>query len=274
MPPFFSAAAALHIAYRTIIMSANASQEHDGTKNTRDAEIARSSWQRPRPGFIAELLAHPVYSLASRINAEYFEAVARRRAVRTRALHWRAVLMSIGVSQRLAVVCRGRLSALIVQKLICSPSEPRHATAVVSRRHFVGLKDSDATCVSTLQGHVDGVYSVAFHPSAPYLATGSFDKTAKLWLLNADCSAATCVSTLQGHSDSVSSVAFHASAPYLATGSFDKTAKLWLLNADCSAATCVSTLQGHSGCVSSVAFHPSAPYLATGSDDKTAKLWR
>ena len=138
---------------------------------------------RPRPGFIglAEHLAHPVYSLASRINAEYFEAVARRRVVQTRGPHWPAVLMSIGVSQRLAVVCRGRLSALLVQKLICSPSEPRHATAVVSRRHFVGLKDSDATCVSTLQGHSGGVNSVAFHPSAPYLATGSSDNTAKLW---------------------------------------------------------------------------------------------
>jgi WD40 repeat protein len=89
------------------------------------------------------------------------------------------------------------------------------------------LKDSDATCVSTLQGHSGYVSSVAFHASAPYLATGSFDNTAKLWLLNADCSAATCVSTLQGHSGGVNSVAFHPSAPYLATGSFDKTAKLW-----------------------------------------------
>ena len=65
------------------------------------------------------------------------------------------------------------------------------------------------------------------YPSAPYLATGSNDDTAKLWLLNADCSAATCVATLQDHSDSVTSVAFHPSAPYLATGSSDRTAKLW-----------------------------------------------
>ena len=227
-----------------------------------------------RPPFIVELLAHPVYSLASRINAEYFKALARRRAVRTRALHWSVVLMSIGVSQRLAVVCRGRLSALLVQKLFCSPSEPRHATAVVSRRHFVELKDSDATCVSTLQGHSHNVYSVAFHPSAPYLATGSLDSTAKLWLLNADCSAPVCVSTLEGQSGGVTSVAFHPSAPYLASGSIDNTAKLWLLNADCSAATCVSTLRGHSSVVATVAFHPSAPYLATGSWDHTANLWR
>jgi len=162
-----------------------------------------------------------------------------------------------------------------VQKLICAVScDVKHARGVMSRRYFVGLRPFDPKVNSTLQGHSDSVRSVAFHPSAPYLATGSFDRTAKLWLLNADCSAATCVSTLQGHSDWVRSVAFHPSAPYLATGSIDGTAKLWLLNADCSAATCVSTLQGHSSIVLSVAFHPTAPYLATGSWDDTAKLWR
>ena len=114
---------------------------------------------RPRPGFIAELLAHPVYSLASKINAEYFEAVARRRAVSTRALHWHALLVSIGVPQRLAVVCRGGLSALLVHRLICFGRERavkralKHATCVMSRRHFVGLKNRIPTCVSKLQGH-------------------------------------------------------------------------------------------------------------------------
>ncbi len=116
--------------------------------------------ERPRPGF--ELLAHPLYSLASGINAQYFEAVARRRAVSGQALHWPALLVSIGVSRRLAVVCRGRLSALLVQKLIRFRSQRavkralKHATAVVSLRNFVGLKNSNATCVSTLKEHSDG----------------------------------------------------------------------------------------------------------------------
>ena len=215
-------------------------------KRARQEEIGRSSRQRPRPGVIAQLLAHPVYSLASQINADHFEALARRRAVSGRALHWHALLMSIHPPQRLAVVCRGHLSALLVQKLIRFRSERavkralKHAIAVLSRRHFVGLKDRAATCVSTLRGHSNSVRysgfvnSVAFHPSAPYLATGSSDNTAKLWLLNADCSAATCVSTLQGHSrghvswgGSVNSVAFHPSALYLATGSNDDAVKLW-----------------------------------------------
>jgi WD40 repeat protein len=35
--------------------------------------------------------------------------------------------------------------------------------------------------VATLAGHSDPVTSVAFHPTAPLLATGSWDNTVKLW---------------------------------------------------------------------------------------------
>ena len=231
--------------------------------------------ERERTDFIAELFAYRLYSLASRINAEYLNAVAHRRPVRIFGLNLRSNFMNIFFKQRLSLLCRGRMIALLVQKLLCSPYQPRHSTAVVSQRHFVGLKNSAATCVSTLQGHSGRVTSVAFHPSAPYLATSSWnwENTTKLWLLNADCSDVKCVSTLQGHTGGVISIAFHPSAPYIVTGSFDNTARVWLLNADCSAAKCVSMLQGHKGSVFSVAFHSSEPYLATGSTDGTAKLW-
>jgi WD40 repeat protein len=126
----------------------------------------------------------------------------------------------------------------------------------------------------TLMGNIYRVISVAFHPTAPILATGSKDNTAKLWRFSSDGSTATCVATLAGHSDWVWSVAFHPTAPILATGSIDKTVKLWRLSPDSSAATCVATLAGHSSGILSVAFHPTAPILATGSEDKTAKLWR
>ena len=119
------------------------------------------------------------------------------------------------------------------------------------------------------------VNSVAFHPTAPLLATGSNDTTVKLWLLSSDNSSATCVATLEGHRSPVMSVAFHPTAnpSLLATCSMDHTAKLWLLSSDNSSATCVATLKGHSAYVNSVAFHPTAPLLATGSQDKTVKLW-
>ena len=209
------------------VSSSKMSDPQQVLKNALTRELVREQ----RSGFIAELLAHPVYSLASMITEKHFEAVARRHAVSTRALPWHALLVRVIVPQRIAVVCRGGLSALLVQMLICFgsvhnvKSALKHATCVMSRRHSVGLNERIPKCVSTLQGHSEYVYSVAFHPSAPYLATGSHDSTAKLWLLNGNDAA--CVSTLQGHSDQVTSVAFHPSAPYLATGSIDKTAKLW-----------------------------------------------
>jgi hypothetical protein len=42
----------------------------------------------------------------------------------------------------------------------------------------VVVKTKAPTCVSALRGHSGGVSSVAFHPSAPYLATSSGDWTA------------------------------------------------------------------------------------------------
>jgi WD40 repeat protein len=118
------------------------------------------------------------------------------------------------------------------------------------------------------------VWSVAFHPTAPLLATGDGDSTAKLWRFSTDGSTVTCVATLSGHSESVFSVAFHPTAFILATGSGDNTAKLWRFSPDGSTATCVANLSKHKGGVHSVAFHPTALLLATGSGDKTAKLWR
>jgi hypothetical protein len=86
-------------------------QQQQQQESVEEEEEEKEVVERPCPGFIAELLAHPVYSLAYKFNVEYFEAVARRRAVSTRALHWHALLVSIGVPQRLTVVCRGGLSA-------------------------------------------------------------------------------------------------------------------------------------------------------------------
>jgi WD40 repeat protein len=140
------------------------------------------------------------------------------------------------------------------------------------------------TTAAPLTGHSGTVYSVAFHPMAPLLATGSDDETVKLWRLvtTPDNSSVDCVATLdsdkEGHSNSVRSVAFHPTAPLLATGSADRTLKLWQLSSDNLSATCVATLDrsngGHSNFVRSVAFHPKAPLLATSSYDETVRLWR
>ena len=136
----------------------------------------------------------------------------------------------------------------------------------------MNANELNVPCLATLAGSST---CVAFHPTAPLLATGSDDTTVKLWQLS-DNSALTCVATLTGHDGQVYSVAFDPTGTLLATGSSDGTAKLWRLSADGATfvATCVATLVGNGGQVYSVAFHPTARLLATGSEDSTAKLWR
>lgn len=116
---------------------------------------------------------------------------------------------------------------------------------------------------------------VAFHPSAPYLATAGADGTS-LWRLSKDCTEAQCVSLLQvqAHADAIHCVAFHPSAPLIATGSGDGTAKFWRLNQDRTASSCILKQPGHEGPIHCVAFHSIEPFLATAGAGGSAKLWR
>jgi serine/threonine protein kinase len=117
----------------------------------------------------------------------------------------------------------------------------------------------------TLKGHANTVRSVAFSPNGKRLATGSGDRTVKLW----DATTGQELATLKGHGDWVNSVAFSPDSKRLATGSEDQTVRLW----DAVTGQELTTLKGHGDAVSSVAFSPDGKRLATGSADRTIKLW-
>jgi len=66
------------------------------------------------------------------------------------------------------------------------------------------IRDEWSACLQTLEGHSDGVTSVAFSRDSTRLASASDDGTVKIW----DASSGKCLQTLEGHSDGVKSVAF------------------------------------------------------------------
>ncbi|MFI1718907.1 NB-ARC domain-containing protein, partial [Streptomyces litmocidini] len=111
-----------------------------------------------------------------------------------------------------------------------------------------------------LAGHSGTVVrSVAISPDGAWLATGSFDRTVRLW----DRASGTCTTTLTGHSGWVRSVAIAPDGTWLASGSYDGTVRLW----DRASGTCTTTLTGHNRPVKSVAISPDGTWLATGGSD-------
>src|SRR5258708_1836512 len=117
----------------------------------------------------------------------------------------------------------------------------------------------------TLRGHSLALASVAYSPDGKYLATGSYDKTAKVWDTNTNRE----LITLVGHQGTVEAVAFSPDGTRLATGSYDGTVKLW----DWAVGKEVATFKGHTNMIRSLAYSPDGRTIASGSHDNTIKLW-
>jgi hypothetical protein len=109
------------------------------------------------------------------------------------------------------------------------------------------------------------VRCLAFSPDGSLLASGSFDKTVRLWSV----SDGKLLHTQEGHTASVLGVAFSPDGKTLASGSVDGTVRLWRV-ADGSP---IRVLQGHTDFVYAVAFSPDGKTLASGGADNAVRLW-
>ena len=77
--------------------------------------------------------------------------------------------------------------------------------------------------VLDLRGHTQLVADLASSPDGRRLATGSLDRTIKLW----DTTTGEEVFTLRGHTSGVIRVAFSPNGRRLASGGYDWTVRVW-----------------------------------------------
>src|SRR3990170_3553935 len=164
-----------------------------------------------------------------------------------------------------------RLSQAEIRQLrIASPKfHERLKTLEEKAPYFKGLISSRPRIGEPriIRDHTDFVWSVAWSPDGSRLASGSDDRTIRIW---DSVSGQSIGKPLSGHTDWVRSVAWSPDGSRLASGSNDMTIRIWDSE---SGQSIGEPLRGHTGVVFSVAWSPDGSRLASGSRDRTIRIW-
>ncbi|KAH8099818.1 WD40 repeat-like protein [Cristinia sonorae] len=119
--------------------------------------------------------------------------------------------------------------------------------------------------VGTCKGHKRGVWAVKFGRAEKVLATGSADKTVKLWNLDDF----TCVKTFEGHTNSVLRVDFLNAGMQIVSSAGDGLVKLWNVREE----VCVATMDNHEDKVWALAVSSDERMIVSGAADSVITFW-
>ncbi len=142
---------------------------------------------------------------------------------------------------------------------------PDGKTIAIIRDDKVWLRDATTgKHLITLKGHTEYIWDVAFSESGDTIATGSADKTARLWNAHTGES----IRTLTGHTDTVYTPVFSPDGNKLMTRCNDNALRLWDINTGKN----IITYQREKQSVN-FTFSPDSRTLAIATEAGDVSLW-
>ncbi|KAK4164711.1 hypothetical protein QBC43DRAFT_317354 [Cladorrhinum sp. PSN259] len=156
-------------------------------------------------------------------------------------------------------------TALLFSPLLSVIREGQWGNRLSYLHSIKGIGNNWGAQQQTLEGHTGMIVSIAFSPDGKMIASGSWDKTVRLW----NTATGVCDYILEGHTDRIYSIAFSPDGKTIASGSFDETVRLW----NSTTGVCEYMLKGHTASIESIAFSLDGKMVASGSPDKTVRLW-
>lgn len=117
----------------------------------------------------------------------------------------------------------------------------------------------------TLGGHTDVVFGVAWSADGGRIATGSQDKTARIW----EWPSGKEKSLLKDHSDAVTRVVFAPDGKSLYTASLDHNARRF----DCADNKVLRVFTGHNEGITAMALNPKGDRLLTSGSEPNIRWW-
>ncbi|KAL7928277.1 WD40-repeat-containing domain protein [Trichoderma chlorosporum] len=152
------------------------------------------------------------------------------------------------------------------------------ATSGTDDSHLVYVWDWMSGLEPTkFSGHTDSVKVVAFSPCGSFFASGSDDKTCRIWPIPWDAKLPQPVLILRGHTRSVYGISFCTSTKRAATCSSDETVRIWdYTNYEITTlpkAQKAEEIQPHKRSITRIALSGDEKWLASASDDGEICLW-
>jgi len=172
----------------------------------------------------------------------------------------------------------------VLAKMLCRATSQRYRNAAdvlqdlgrQPRKEFSKQSpdvDQPWRLARTLLGHSGGITAIAIHPAGQILASGSTDRTIKLWDLDQGkllhTFAARSLFSNLGHRDRISTLTFSADGGTLFSGSDDGTIKEW----DMSTRQLINTLQEPGWGISALVITNDMRTLVSGGGDGVIHLW-